>query len=175
MSLFCGSHGRHRWLSCRRGRDGGSNLPVDIISNPLWPEGLASSVRCAVGWARGRRFDGLLLTVVDQFVLSTAHLDALVAVSDGALQVVGSAYDGVLRLPGLFPRDCYSRLEGLVGDIDARAILQGADPDFPILTINLPRKARGLDEPAELARGTERLPPRDPGARRVVRRRGDAV
>lgn len=148
-----------------------SNLPVDIISNPLWPEGLASSVRSAVGWARGRHFDGLLLSVVDQLLLSTAHLDALVAASHGALQVVGSACEGVLGLPALFPRDCYSRLEGLLGDVDARAILQGADPDFPALTLKLPRGARALDEPDDLERRTERPGSADPGSLRIVSHR----
>jgi len=141
-----------------------SNLPIDIISNPLWPEGLASSVRGAVGWARGRHLDGLLLAIVDHLALSTAHFDALVAASEGGLQVVGSAYEGVLGLPALLPRDCYGRLEGLVGDLDARALLLDAEPDFPLLTINVPR--RPLDEPAELGRREE--PPRS-RARATIR------
>lgn len=148
-----------------------SNLPVDIISNPLWPEGLASSVRSAVGWARGRRFDGLLLSVVDPLLLSTAHLDALVAASGGALQIVGSACEGVLGLPALFPRECYSRLEGLVGDVDARAILRGADPDFPVLSLKLPRGTRDLDEPDELEGRTERPASADRGSLHVVSHR----
>ena len=146
-----------------------SHLPVDIISNPLSHEGVASSVRSAVGWARGRRLDGLLLAMADQLALSTAHLDALIAGSDGALQVVGSAYEGVLGLPALFPRDCYLRLEGLVGDVAARAILLDADPDFPVLVINLPRAA--LDDPADFARSAEPPESRAPRPPSAVGRR----
>jgi molybdenum cofactor cytidylyltransferase len=143
-----------------------SNLPIDIISNPLWAEGLASSVRSAVGWARGRHFDGLLLALVDGLALSTAHLDALVAASDGALQVVGSSYEGVDGLPALFPRDCYSRLEALAGDVDARAILLDADPDFPVLMLNVPRGT--VDEPGDVARRTQPSGPQTPRSPRVV-------
>jgi len=122
-----------------------SNLPVDIISNPDWPAGLASSVRAAIGWARGRRTDGLLLAVVDPHALSTAHLDAIVAASDNALQIVASAFGDVLGFPALFPRDCYSRLEGLENAMDPGAILRAADPDFPIVAINLTRGASDVD------------------------------
>ena len=115
-----------------------SRLPIDIISNPLWPEGLASSVRSAVGWARGRHCDGLVLATVDGATLSAALLDALIVASDGAQQLAAFEQGGTLGLPALFPRSCYSRLEGLAGDVDARAILRGADPELPILGLRWP-------------------------------------
>ncbi len=118
-----------------------SNLPVDIISNPVWPAGLAAAVRSAVGWARGRHYDGLLLVRIDEPSLSTSLLDALLLASQGGQQLVGAEYDGVVGFPALFPCESYSRLEGLTGDSDTRAIIEGADPDFPLVMVNVPRRA----------------------------------
>jgi len=73
--------------------------------------------------------------------VSTSHLDALIDASDSALQVVGSARDGVPGLPAVFRRDCYSRLEEGLGDVDFQVMLLDADPEFPVLTINAPREA----------------------------------
>jgi molybdenum cofactor cytidylyltransferase len=128
-----------------------TNLPVDIISNPLLQSGLPSAVRSAVGWARGRHYDGLLLCLVDELTLSTPLLDALIVASDGAQQIVGAERDGVLGFPALFPRDCYARLEEADGDVDARALLHGADPDFPVLAVNAPRTA-AFGGPVQLQR-----------------------
>jgi CTP:molybdopterin cytidylyltransferase MocA len=131
-----------------------SNLPVDIISNPLLRSGLAAAVRSAVGWARGRHYDGLLLCVVDELALSTPLLDALIVASNGAQQLVGAQHDGVLGFPALFPRDCHGHLEELEADIDPRALVQSADPDFPILTVEVPRAealAGALQLPREWA------------------------
>jgi molybdenum cofactor cytidylyltransferase len=147
-----------------------SNLPVDIISNPLWPQGVASSVRSAVGWARGRRYDALLLAMVDQMTLSTALLDELIVVSDGALSVVGAECEGTLRLPALFPRDCFSSLEGLVGDFDARALLR-ADSGFPIRAVAYSSRPRDPRAPADLERRPTRRTSGDSGSPRVIRSR----
>ncbi|MDB4979609.1 MAG: xdh [Myxococcales bacterium] len=125
-----------------------SNLPVDIISSLVWPPGLAAAVRSAVGWARGRHYDGLLLVRIDEPSLSTSLLDALLVASQGGQQLVGADYDGVVGFPALFPRESYPRLEALTGDSDTRAIVEGADPEFPFLTVNVPRRVARAMAPA---------------------------
>jgi hypothetical protein len=53
-----------------------------------------------------------------------------------------------------------------VGDVDARAILLDADPDFPVLMINVPREK--VDEAGEIPRRTQLPDSRVPSSPRVV-------
>jgi xanthine dehydrogenase accessory factor len=118
---------------------------VEIIANPDWREGMSSSVRAAVAWARARACDGVLLAVADQPRLTSDHLDALIAASAGATRIAASAYAGVLGVPALFPREMFQRLEALSGDAGARALLR--DPAFHAAPVAWPEGAEDVDQP----------------------------
>ena len=53
-------------------------MPLAVVPNVLWTEGMASSIRCAVEWATRAACDALVLLVCDQPRLSAAHVDRLV-------------------------------------------------------------------------------------------------
>ena len=122
---------------------------IEIIDNPDWRQGMSSSVRAAVAWARTRDCDGLLLAVADQPHLSSDHLDALIAASAGATRIAASAYDDVLGVPALFPWEMFPRLEALSGDAGARALLQQAA--FRVIAVPWPEGADDVDRPGDLA------------------------
>jgi CTP:molybdopterin cytidylyltransferase MocA len=121
---------------------------IDVVDNEQWQEGLASSVRAAVAWARRRDCDGLLLAVADQPQLSVHHLDALIAASEGATRISASAYAGVLGVPALFPWEMFHRLEALSGDAGARALLRQAA--IRVIAVPWPAGEHDIDTPADL-------------------------
>jgi CTP:molybdopterin cytidylyltransferase MocA len=131
-----------------------AHLPVVCLSNPYWVEGMGSSIRVAAGWASGAALDALMLILVDQLRLSSGHLDALRAASDQGRHIAASAYQGVLGVPAIFPRQFFPALQALKGDSGARQLLRG---NLPITAVNWPEGVFDLDRMADLvrnARGT---------------------
>lgn len=125
-----------------------ADLDVEIIDNADWRQGMSSSVRAAVTWARSRECDGLLLAVADQPDLSVNHLDALIAASAGATRIAASAYHDVLGVPALFPWEMFHRLETLTGDAGARTLLRHSA--FRVVPVSWPAGAHDVDRPGDL-------------------------
>lgn len=99
-----------------------AGLAVTVLDNAAWREGMASSIRVAVEWARDA--EHLLLLVCDQPHLSVAHLDALIA----RRALVGSRYAGAIGVPALVPADRFGDLAALRGDRGARGMFtEGID------------------------------------------------
>ena len=101
-----------------------AGLDVDILDNPGWAEGMASSVRAAVAWANTPQVDALVLLVCDQPELTTAQLDALIA--RAGTRAVASGYAGTAGVPAVFPSAMFPGLAALTGDRGARALLDDA-------------------------------------------------
>jgi xanthine dehydrogenase accessory factor len=118
-------------------------LPIERVDNPGWSEGMASSIRAAVAWARARGAGALLLAVGDQPALDAAHLDALIAASQGGQQLAASRYAGVLGPPAVFPASAFAQLETLTGDLGARALLRAADAR--VAAVDWPEGAHDVD------------------------------
>jgi CTP:molybdopterin cytidylyltransferase MocA len=122
-------------------------LPLEVLANPAWAEGMASSIRTAVTWARRRGCDALLLAVGDQPRLTAAHLDALIAASAAGERAVASAYDGALGVPALFPAATFDALAALTGDTGARHLLRRRED---LVSVAWPDGARDVDTAADL-------------------------
>jgi xanthine dehydrogenase accessory factor len=123
-------------------------LPLEIIANADWMEGMASSIRAAVAWAATRDADALLLAVCDQPLLTTSHLDRLVRAWRAAPDVlVASRYDGVLGVPAIFDRRRFPVLASLFGDHGARGILRAARV---LIAIDWPDGAVDVDTESDL-------------------------
>ena len=118
-------------------------LDVDRIDNPDWSEGMAASIRAAVGWARQQGAGALLLAVADQPALGPAHLEALLRASDGGRRTAASRYEGVLGPPAVFPAGAFARLEALSGDVGARGLLR--EPGAGVVAVDWPEGAADVD------------------------------
>jgi CTP:molybdopterin cytidylyltransferase MocA len=123
-----------------------ADVPVTIVRNEDWEEGIASSIRSAVAWARTEDATALLLSVADQPRLSVVHLEALIAAFAERGSAVGSRYAGVLGAPAVFDRCWFPHLDRLKGDHGARGVLAIANAH----AIDWPDGAYDLDEPAHL-------------------------
>ena len=123
-------------------------LRVRVQENPLWKEGIASSIRCALG-VLDPACEGALIVVCDQPALSAAHLDALIEACTGAPGRAGaSAYGGSVGVPALFPRALFADLLRLEGDRGAQRVLIARRES--LLEVPWPEGAIDIDTPEDV-------------------------
>jgi CTP:molybdopterin cytidylyltransferase MocA len=121
------------------------DLELTRLVNPAWREGMASSIRCAAGWAMATRSEALLIATCDQPRLTTAHVDRLIAAFAEGAHATGSRYSGVVGVPAIFGAPDFLALGALDGDLGARSLL-GVD------AVDWPDGALDLDTAADVAR-----------------------
>jgi CTP:molybdopterin cytidylyltransferase MocA len=143
VGVVVGAHAEETMLALHR-------LPLEIVANTQWTEGMASSIRAGVEWARARDADAILLTVCDQPRLTTSHLDRLIRAWRATPDVlVASRYGGVLGVPAIFDRRRFPLLAALFGDHGARGILRAARV---LVAIDWPDGLFDVDTENDLAR-----------------------
>jgi CTP:molybdopterin cytidylyltransferase MocA len=109
-------------------RAGLGGLPVEVIHNADWAEGVASSLRAATAWAVESSCEALLLALCDQPHLTAKHLDRLIAEYELGARPVASRYAGKNAVPALFPARYFAYLARLRGDAGASRLLNGGAP-----------------------------------------------
>ena len=127
------------------------HLPVLVIENPAWSEGMASSIREGVATLRqfSRTLDAAVLALCDQPGFSAATVESLLAAHRATGRgIVAARYTGRLGAPALFAREHFAALTALTGEEGARDLLN-ADP-ARVAAVELPELARDLDTPADL-------------------------
>lgn len=117
-------------------------LPFEVLDNSNWEQGLASSIRVAVGWAHDCNCDALLLALCDQPRLSAAHLERLIAEFERAERCVASGYAAKNGVPALFPKAYFAALAELRGDAGASRLLNGS---LPVVTVAWPEGELDVD------------------------------
>ncbi|MFM8336248.1 MAG: NTP transferase domain-containing protein [Opitutaceae bacterium] len=127
------------------------HLPVLVVDNPAWAEGMASSIREGVATLRqfSRTLDAAVLALCDQPGFSAASVESLLAAHRATGRgIVAARYAGRLGAPALFTRGHFAALSALTGEEGARDLLN-ADPTL-VAAVDLPELARDLDTPADL-------------------------
>ena len=113
------------------GRDGVeaavSGLAVDRVPNAEWEEGMASSVRAAVRWAKSLDADALLIALVDQVRLDVAHVEALTRAWGAGELAAASGYGGTIGVPAIFGARMFEALLALEGDRGAAGLLRALE------------------------------------------------
>ncbi|MCE2861121.1 MAG: hypothetical protein RIR76_1475 [Verrucomicrobiota bacterium] len=126
-------------------------LPVLVVENPAWAEGMASSIREGISALRqfSRGLDAAVLALCDQPGFSAATVESLLAAHRATGRgIVAARYAGRLGAPALFSRGHFAALTALTGEEGARDLLN-ADP-ARVAAVDLPELARDLDTPADL-------------------------
>ena len=104
------------------------DLPVRILLNPAWEEGIASSIRAGI-LSLPPSVDAAMLLGSDQPHLTTELLEKIIeARTVSGKPIVACEYGGTVGVPALFSRSYFDRLLELRGDSGARGILH-QDPD----------------------------------------------
>ncbi len=120
-------------------------LDVQIISNPLWEQGMGSSIHAGVRAAQGRALDAVILTVADQPLLTPDTYRRLAA---GANPIVTSEYSDTVGVPVLFTAAFFPHLLALAPDQGCKKLIL-SNPDAT-LRIPCPEAALDLDTPSDL-------------------------
>ncbi|HUJ44576.1 MAG TPA: nucleotidyltransferase family protein [Opitutaceae bacterium] len=128
-----------------------ARLPVLVVENGEWKEGLASSIRAGVGVLETFSFllEAALLVACDQPNLSAEAVARLISVyRQGGPSIVTARYEGHSGPPALFGRSHFHELMGLRGSEGARPLFaRHADQ---LATVDLPELATDLDTPEDL-------------------------
>ena len=117
-----------------------------IIENPLWQQGMSTSVRAGVTAASA--YDAILLLTCDQPAVTPFHLALLMASSEGN-QIAASTYASRTGVPALFPQKYFSELLSLEGDTGARHLLHAHKN--AVVEVPLANGELDLDTPESLA------------------------
>jgi molybdenum cofactor cytidylyltransferase len=103
-------------------------MPVDIIHNPDWKEGMGSSLSNGVSeiLIKNPNLDGLMVLVCDQPLLTTEHLIQLLKQQQKTgMAAVASSYQNRLGTPAVFHKSFFEELKCLKGDEGARKLIAG--------------------------------------------------
>jgi CTP:molybdopterin cytidylyltransferase MocA len=122
---------------------------VVVAENPLWEEGLASSIRAGLSRILeiDPGIDAVLLAPCDQPGLTPQVIESLAALCRETGCIAAARYGGRNGAPAVFGREHFPLLQGLSGDEGARRILNGGL--HPVQTIDLPDLALDLDTPGD--------------------------
>lgn len=103
-----------------------AGLPVEIVENPDWPEGVASSIRMGLASIQETNpaVGAVLFLVCDQPLVTSDLLNRIIEIyHKNAPRLIASAYGGGLGVPALFSRELFPELARLRGSIGAKQIL----------------------------------------------------
>ncbi len=128
-------------------------LDVAEIHNPAWAQGMGTSLSTAVTaelvkkWASG----ALLVVLPDQYLVTTAHLDALIdARKTTGKGIAATRYGDEQGAPAVFASDYFPALAALAPEAGARPLLRKFAGDVHL--VDNPDAAFDLDTRADLAR-----------------------
>jgi CTP:molybdopterin cytidylyltransferase MocA len=95
-----------------------------VVENPVWEEGMSTSVRAGLR-ACSSEVRAALVSLADQPLVGTRAVERLVKAFKGGAEVVVATYGGEPRNPVLFAREVWPILEReLSGDKGARVFLR---------------------------------------------------
>ena len=99
-------------------------LPVRIVVNRDWHEGLSSSIRCGVG-ALGTDIQSAVIALGDQAcVTPDLFRDLAQRQLETGAPIVASSYDGIVGAPSSFHRSMFPELMALNGIGGARELIR---------------------------------------------------
>lgn len=128
-----------------------ANLPdpgIEVVRNPDWREGMASSIRAGIA-SLPDRADAALIMLCDQPMISETILSTLTQHwRQHPQSIVAGRYNNTHGVPAVFPRAFFAELLALRGDRGARQIMN-VHPQR-LETVPLPEAGIDIDTPADL-------------------------
>jgi molybdenum cofactor cytidylyltransferase len=126
-----------------------AGLPVRIVLNPEWSDGMASSIRAGLSDLLGADpgLDAVLVALCDQPELSSGVIGRLAAAHRATGRIAAARYGGRNGAPAVFGREHFAALGALTGDQGARALLN-SDPE-KVAALELPALRFDLDTPED--------------------------
>jgi molybdenum cofactor cytidylyltransferase len=104
-----------------------TRLPVHIVHNPDWPQGMTSSIRKGLGALLDFAPDteGVIFAVCDQpYITADLFLEMISVGSKSHKPIVACLYNNVLGTPVLFKKEYFEILLALKDNEGARKVIQ---------------------------------------------------
>lgn len=103
------------------------DVPVQVVMNQLWEEGMASSIRLGLQTAvqNNPPMDGVLLLVCDQPFVDAETIQQLLRLQhESGLPIAACSYANILGTPAVFHQSMFPHLLTLEGDRGAKKIMK---------------------------------------------------
>jgi len=98
------------------------DLPIRIVLNHDWMEGIASSIRAGVR-AVDPHAEGALISLCDQPAVSSELLSKLISSCTHEKPIAATEYNQILGVPACFDRAMFPELLLLEGDVGAKRVI----------------------------------------------------
>jgi molybdenum cofactor cytidylyltransferase len=132
-------------------------LPVDVIVNDAWAEGMSTSLKAGIR-ALAPQIRAALVVLADQPALTSSLVKALVAryAATGA-PIVAPVYQDVRGNPVLFDRSLFPELLGIEGDQGGRTLIARYSQEMECVQVDDPSVLLDVDtrQDYELAQENE--------------------
>jgi molybdenum cofactor cytidylyltransferase len=127
-----------------------ARLPVHIVENEDWRQGIGSSIGKGVEAAARLPIDALVLMLADQPLVDSRAIRRLMDAARSGHALAASEYASSLGAPAVFARSLFTDLLRLDPSEGARKLI--ADPRHGALAIPLPEAAMDIDTPEDYRR-----------------------
>jgi molybdenum cofactor cytidylyltransferase len=127
-----------------------SNLPVQIVENQQWNQGMSASIRVGIAAlnAVNHNLEAVLITLCDQPFVSSQTIDQLVETyCFTGKPIIASEYAKTLGVPALFSRTLFSELIALKSNEGAKKIIQKHSDD--VFSVPFSEGAIDIDTPKD--------------------------
>jgi molybdenum cofactor cytidylyltransferase len=118
------------------------DLPVRVLTNAGWEEGIASSIREGIT-SLPTTLDGALLMLCDQPFVTSDLLRGLISTCTSTIPIAATGYDESAGVPACFNRSLFHELLELRGDVGAKRVI-GRHRD-KVTTIVFPEASIDID------------------------------
>ena len=132
-----------------------NNLPVNIVENEHWQQGLASSLKAGIN-SLDPGCRAVMITLCDQVLVTDKHLHRLAECwVDEPSVISASGYAGTLGTPAVIPAEFFPQVLALEGDAGAKSILN--NNARRVRTVSIPEAEFDIDVPGDLEKLNRQL------------------
>jgi molybdenum cofactor cytidylyltransferase len=124
------------------------HLPIQLLDNPEWMDGIGSSIRCGVRGALAAHsdLDAIVLLLADQPHVTAATINRLVETAEKVRKsIIASAYSDTVGVPALFSRVTFNELRNLRSERGAKQFIASCNDH--VVTVSKPEAERDIDTP----------------------------
>jgi len=102
-------------------------LPVDVVHNPRWADGVGTSIAVGIATAVARGVSAAVLALADQAAVTGATIDRLLAArAECGRAIVASRYAGTVGVPAYFAAAVFPQLLRLEPDQGCKQLILAA-------------------------------------------------
>ena len=146
----------HRWREVMAA----AAEPPFVVLNERYEGGMGTSIALAAR-SLGRAADAIIIMPADQPLVTSEHLQALIATWSGHRdEIVASSYRGVTGAPALFAADAFDTIASLRADDGARSVF--SDGRFRFQSVACEAAAFDVDAPDDLEQRSQFTQPESP-------------